>query len=218
MSLLLYGIVMEDSQLDIDPNMQLVKEGALVAIVTICEDEVSREPSIVLAFGEQVMQIHQQTTVIPMRYGSVLKNKDAVRQHLLEHQIHYQSCLIELNDCEELGIRLSLELLTDHVVSLQQPVSGHRYLQERKRVYEVPVCIEQQAEKINNVLIGLYRQHNVTFSVFNGRQTYLLSYLVPRSELDIFRQRLHELRNVIGDIGSMSGPWPPYNFVSEFLQ
>jgi hypothetical protein len=89
-----------------------------------------------------------------------------------------------------------------------KPISGYDYLLARKRVYAVPEHIEQQAILLNNALVGLYRQQRAELSVFNGRRTYLLSYLVPRTELALFRERLNEMT----EHHFISGPWPPYNF------
>jgi hypothetical protein len=212
---MLYGIVMENAQFLVEPTIGLISAAGLTAIVIRCETDISREPAIVLAFGEQVMQIHQQTTLIPMRYGSILKNDDEVKELLHKHQFHYQALLVEFNNCEEMGIRLSFELMTDNTMPLQQPVTGHHYLLARKRAYTIPEYIEQQAEILTDNLTGLYRQRCAAMSVFNGQQTYLLSYLVPRNKLTAFRERLLDSMNIIGDTCAISGPWPPYNFASE---
>jgi hypothetical protein len=230
MSLLLYGIVAEDAQLAAEPGispgmmcvpqasreparLQLIKAAKLAAIVKPGETEISHEPAVVLDFGEQVMRIHQQTTLIPMRYGSVLADEYAVTQHLLDHGAHYRTRLAELANCEEMGIRLQLDSATDNAVTTPQ-VSGHDYLLGRKRAYAVPEHAEQQATLLNNALTGLYRQHCAAISVFNGQRTYLLSYLVPRTELQAFLDKLNVLAYSITDIGFISGPWPPYNFTS----
>jgi hypothetical protein len=210
-ALLLYGIVNQDAQLTVEPNMQLIKTGSLTAIVKACDTEISREPEIVLAFGEQVMSIHQQATLIPMRYGSVLRDENVVIQHLLDHEARYQTQLAELENCEEMGIRLQLGLTTDDTIPTPQ-VSGHDYLLARKHAYAIPEHAEQQASRLNNELAGLYRQHCAAISVFNGQRTYLLSYLVPRTELQVFRDRLNALADSRADLGFISGPWPPYNF------
>jgi hypothetical protein len=210
-ALLLYGIVNQDALLTVEPDLQLIKAGRLAAIVKASGTEISREPAIVLAFGGQVMRIHQQTTLIPMRYGSVLRDENAVMQHLLEHEAHYQTRLAELDNCEEMGIRLQLGLTTDDAIIMPQ-VSGHDYLLARKHAYAIPEYAGEHAARLNNELAGLYRQHSAAISVFNGQRTYLLSYLVPRTKLQAFRERLDALADSMADPAFISGPWPPYNF------
>lgn len=206
MSLLLYGIVFEDTLLAIDPELQIITAAGLAAVVKANDTEISREPAVVIAYGEQINRIHQQTTLIPIRYGSELANENEVIQHLTSNALHYQTRLTKLVDCEEMGIRLPIDSLEDNQVS--KPISGYDYLLARKRVYAVPEQTEQQATVLNNALAGLYRQQCAELSVFNGRRTYLLSYLVPRTELPLFCEKLRDLI----DGSFISGPWPPYNF------
>ncbi|MEI6542914.1 MAG: GvpL/GvpF family gas vesicle protein [Methylococcales bacterium] len=214
MSFLLYGIINEASLLVIEPTFTLIKAAGIIAIAKACENEVSREPAVVLAYGEKVMNIHQQTTLIPMRYGSILADEEAVKVHLKDNNARYQARLAELNNCEEMGIRLLLEPFPDSDTSSQQPVSGLSYLKARKRAYAVPEKAEQQAAFLEDALSGLYRQHCSAISVFNGQQTYLLSYLVHRSNLPAFHERLSFVEKSITDLCSVSGPWPPYNFAN----
>ena len=212
MSWLLYGIVSDDAQFVLEPTLPLIKVAGLAAIVKACDTEISREPAVVLAFGEQVLHLHQQTTLIPMRYGSVLADEDSVIAHLLDNQSRYQTRLAELDSCEEMGLRITLDALPDDLMTTPPQVSGYHYLLARKRAYALPEQAEQQAGVVNAALAGLYRQHCATLSVFNGRQTYLLSYLVPRNQLPAFCERLNALADSWEDLGSISGPWPPYNF------
>jgi hypothetical protein len=214
MSLLLYGIVADNAPLVFEPAIRQVKAAGLAAIVKTTETEISREPAVVLAFGEQVMRIHQQTTLIPMRYGSVLADDDEVITHLLDNQASYQTRLAELDNCEEMGIRITLDSMPDDAITPVQPVSGFDYLLARKRAYAIPEHAEQQASELNIALSGLYRQHCAAISIFNGQRTYLLSYLVPRDKLPAFRERLNALADSMTDLGFISGPWPPYNFAS----
>jgi len=217
MSWLLYGIIAEDAPIVLEPELRLIKAEGLAAIVKACETEVSREPAIVLAFGQQVMHIHQQTTLIPMRYGSILIDEDTVMAHLLDHQASYKSRLAELYDCEEIGIRITLDSTIEEPVNQSQHTSGQNYLIARKRAYAIPEQAEQQVTILNSSLAGLYRQHCAAISLFNGQRTYLLSYLVSRQNLPAFIDCFNNLAVSIKGLGSISGPWPPYNFASSLV-
>lgn len=216
MSVLLYGIVAEDMPLALEPDMQLVKSSGLAAVVIRNAAEISREPAAVLAYGERVLQIHRQSTLIPMRYGNVLANEGAVSLHLQNYAARYRLQLTELEGCEEMGIRLPLAQTADAAIE-QVPASGLAYLLARKRAYTVPASAERQANRLNEALVGLYRQHRATLDRFNGRPTYLLSYLVPRASLPAFLGQLDNLGDHPAGIGSVSGPWPPYNFAHCLL-
>ncbi|MBS1205208.1 MAG: hypothetical protein H6R25_2107 [Proteobacteria bacterium] len=222
MSLLLYGIVAEDTQPTSEPDgtphvgeepLRLVKTATLAALVKSCGTEASGAPTAVLDFGQQIMHVHQRATIIPIRYGCVLKDDAAVTRHLLNHEAHYRAQLVELANCDEMGIRLSLAPVENNAVVMSK-TSGLDYLRSRKLAYAVPEHAERQAALLNNALMGLYRRHCAAISMFNGQRTYLLSYLVPRIALPEFLDTLKTMANNMTDIGFVSGPWPPYNFTS----
>ncbi|MFZ2725976.1 MAG: GvpL/GvpF family gas vesicle protein [Methylococcaceae bacterium] len=210
MSLLLYGIVAESVTLTLAPPFQLISANGLSAIVQACESELSREAEPVLAYGKHIMLIHQQTTLIPVRYGSVLANQAVVIEHLARNSVAYHSRLAVLEDCEEMGIRLPLP--TESEIAPSNISSGYDYLLARKRAYAVSEAVLQQSDLLNNALASLYREHCAELSVFNGQRTYLLSYLVPRCHLTAFKTRLTQLNDELIDKGFISGPWPVYNF------
>lgn len=210
MSLLLYGIVAESLTLTLAPELQVISTNGLNAIVQACESELSREAESVLAYGTHIMLIHQQTTLIPVRYGSVLANQAAVMEHLARNSVAYHSRLAVLEDCEEMGIRLPLP--AENETASSNISSGYDYLLARKRAYAVSEAALQQSDLLNNALAGLYREQRAELSVFNGQRTYLLSYLVPRCHLVAFKTRLAQLNDELIDKGFISGPWPLYNF------
>lgn len=206
MSLLLYGIISESASLTLEPDFLMIKAAGLAAIVKPCEMEISREPATVLTYGEKIMQIHQQTTLIPIRYGSQLGDETQVITHLQAQQKHYHNRLEALHDCEEMGIRLLLGTVDGN--SSDSAKSGYAYLLARKRAYAVPELAEQQRDFLNKGLAGLYRQHCAELGFFNGQRSYLLSYLVSRSNLAAFC----DLADALKEHGLISGPWPPYSF------
>jgi len=214
MSLLLYGVIAANTPLVMAPELQLIIAAGLAAVVRVCEMELNRDSVEVLAYGEQVRSIHQQTTIIPMRYGSLLADQQAVTAYLLGQAEQYRVRLIDLENCDEMGIRLWLDDATESkVAGGLSAVSGHDYLLSRKRVYAVSEQVEQQVIVLNDSLAGLYRQHCAEISIFAGQRSYLLSYLVPRSQITAFQQKLQAQFDPVIQAATISGPWPPYNFV-----
>jgi Gas vesicle synthesis protein GvpL/GvpF len=103
MSLLLYGIVAEKSEIILDSALQKINAAGLSAIVSVCDYEVSQDPLRVLKYGESIQHIHQQTTLIPVCYGSQFKEAKAVITHLEAQKDSYHARLQRLNNCEEMG-------------------------------------------------------------------------------------------------------------------
>ena len=211
MSLLLFGIITGQSTITLDADLRLIQSERLAALVTTNDAELSRESAAVMEYGDKIMRIHQQTTLIPMRYGSLLADEDDVIKHLKDHADHYHALLLKLSDCEEVGIRITLKNREDETVAPQS--SGQAYLLARKSIYSVSELATQQETLINNALAGLYREQRAMLSVFNGQRTYLLSYLVPRATLESFKVGYSNLSISEAEHFIFSGPWPPYNFV-----
>jgi hypothetical protein len=210
MSLLLFGIIAGEYSSPIDTDIRRIQSERLTALVKVSDAELNRDSSAVMAYGDQIMRIHQQTTLIPVRYGTLLADEQEVIKHLTDHSAHYHILLSKLDDCEEVGIRMTL-IDSDNEADAPQ-TSGQAYLMARKHVYSVPEFAAHQETVINNTLAGLFREHRATLSLFNGQRTYLLSYLVPRVTLMQFKARYFDLAESLGENITLSGPWPPYNF------
>jgi hypothetical protein len=210
MSLLLFGIIRGKTTITLDADLRLIKSEGLAALVTASDTKLSWESAAVLEYGDKILQIHQQTTLIPMRYGSLLADEHDVIKHLKDHAVHYDALLLKLSDCEEVGIRITLKSEDETVARLS---SGQAYLLARKSIYSVSELATQQETLINSALAGLYREQRAMLSVFNGQRTYLLSYLVPRATLESFKVGYSNLSISEAEHFIFSGPWPPYNFV-----
>ena len=84
MSLLLYGIVAKNAHpANFDESLVLIPAEGLTAVTACCE-EANTDVESVLAFGNVVERIHQCTTIIPVRYGSLLPDEAAVIEHLAD--------------------------------------------------------------------------------------------------------------------------------------
>ena len=212
MNLLLYGIVAENAlPVDFDESLLLIHAEGMAAVTACCE-RADQDVETVLAFGKMVGRIHQHTTIIPIRYGSLLPDEAAVIEHLTEKAVHYRQRLLELQGCEEMGIRLALAMPEPNPPPNPKAISGHDYLQAIKRKYSETEQAEKEAAELDMALAGLYSKRCGETGLFAGQHTYLVSYLVPRVKLDAFRAKLDRLFETGTHKGIISGPWPPYNF------
>ena len=212
MSLLLYGIVVENAlPVDFDASLLLINVDGLTAVTARCE-QADQDVDTVLAFGNVVGRIHQHTTIIPIRYGSLLPDKAAVVEHLTEKAAHYRQRLSELQGCEEMGIRLPMAMPEPNPPPNPKAISGHDYLLAIKRKYSATEQAEKESAELDMALAGLFNKRCGETGLFAGQHMYLVSYLVPRDKLDAFRARLDGLFEAGTHKGIISGPWPPYNF------
>lgn len=172
---------------------------------------------------QRVVEILQRNrTVIPMRYGCACETRAQVVQLLKDRGEEYRALLDKVGDCVEMGIRLLLPQapsagLPGDAAGPGVRSSGRAYLEARRERYaaqnRAAAGQERLVEAITTRLGGLFTQRrNETFSSYRGRLASLY-FLVPRNQVEAFRQAFRDLR--VGDSAKLllSGPWPPYNFV-----
>ena len=212
MSLLLYGIVAEAAPVEqAGAALLFIPGGGLAAAAAACA-EAGQDVESVLAFGAAVERLHRQTTVIPVRYGTLMADAAAVAAHLEAMAGHYRRRLAQLENCEEMGIRLPMAKPAAADAPAPPAASGREYLSALKRKYSATEQAEKRAAELNLALAGLYREQRAETGLFNGETMYLSSYLVPRDKLAEFRAKLDALAASGNLNGLVSGPWPPYSF------
>lgn len=212
MSLLLYGMIGPGETIEVpEKELIFISGGGLVAIATQ-SDHTEQDVESALAFGAVVECIHRQTTIIPIRFGTLLPDRATVSNYLSAMAGHYQSRLAALAGCEEMGVRLPMETNFADSAPSTPFSSGRDYLMSLKCKYSASERAERQVEVLNETLSGLYRDQRGEAGWFNNKPMYLVSYLVPRTTLAAFREMLDELVSTGACPGIISGPWPPYNF------
>jgi hypothetical protein len=191
----------------------------------------------VKAYERVVLSCHRQGTVIPMRYGCAVKEESQVIQHLDEHGPHYETLLKELEGCVEMGLRVLLpaglwaavtpggpessrEVAGPQPPDLSAPPErlGLAYLTARKAHYAQQdrwtTAYRQAAERCRTHFTGLFVKCKTEAP---SPQLLLLSlyFLVPDAAVASFRQAFKKLTEIEAARLLMSGPWPPYNFVTS---
>jgi hypothetical protein len=198
---------------------------------------LSPDISRILEYEKVVESFHNDSTVIPMRYGSLFENESRIVQHLEERREQYEAMLRELDNCVEMGIRVLIPSLEGGNGEKESPVtrfaildsntpdSGLRYLKNRMACYARQ---EQLAEKNRSVIeqcrtafSGLYvqcRSEDTSAALYQRmlcKPLVSMYFLVPRTQLEPFRSAFRQLCSTRSAKLLLSGPWPPYNFVTS---
>ncbi len=247
---------MADSLTGVDdrPVVQVSNNGLVAAVSRIVREDIKSDVSLIMAYKKVIDSFHRERTVIPMRYGCLLKEKKQVAQLLEKNRMQYETLLKKLNGCVEMGIRvlivdcrLPIKDLnnnnsapgTRHAASPmnrdfryaptsnQQPAtstSGRTYLTSRKAHYEqedkLGKEIETLTEQYRKAFSGLYvkfkAEHPATGNLQSQTPNPLVSlyFLVPRQSVEPFRRVFRHICRGQNVKLLMSGPWPPYNFVT----
>jgi len=213
--------------------------GLCAAVSELDAAEGAPPVSELLVYSRVVEDLHRLQAVVPMRYGCFLNGIEAIRNALKERQRQYETLLAQLDGHVEMGIRILLpekerrprqeetlkgrDALSPAGTTAQpkdeQAVDGRAYLALRKVHYQMQEeTLEGRQALINRYIqafAGLYARNRTERETKNGSVILSLYFLTPGSAVNRFREAFGRVAET-GDAKAMlSGPWPPYNFVTS---
>ena len=225
------------------PVVIISNNGLCAAASRLTQSELPLETSQIINYKKVIDAFHQDRTVIPIRYGCLVKRIQHVSRLLESRSNEYGLLLKDLEGCVEMGIRvmvadcglrpggayapegLRIAGLKKREMKLETrnsklKTSGKAYLAARKDHYAQEECITEAkneiAEQFRAALTGLFVKCKVETPPMPNRQSSMLSlyFLVPGKSIDPFRQVFRNMRRQMETTKILlSGPWPPYNFV-----
>jgi hypothetical protein len=212
------------------PVYQVAHRGLSVALSEIGLTDLDPNIPRIRAYERVVFSYHHRGAVVPMRYGCVVEQESQAIQLLEEHGPHYETLLQELDGCVEMGLRVLLPSGSWAAVipggakgsrEVTEPIPPDRlgltYLTARKAHYASQdrwtTEYRQAAERCRERFTGLYVK--CTTEPPSPRLPLLsLYFLVPRPAVESFRRAFRQLIEGESARLLLSGPWPPYNFVT----
>jgi hypothetical protein len=195
--------------------LRALAKGPLEAIYS--EHSVAPEPDEELFWAhEQVVEdLMHGSTILPMRFGSMVAGRKALAGLLNERREEFTASLERLRGAVELSVRAELPVAANPDRSAgpawrSQP--GTAYLLERARSQRRG---EDAAQRIHRPLAALAKTSAPKLGV-SGPGTFKAAYLVDEESVEAFGERVGKLNTTLaGTKVSCTGPWPPYSFVSE---
>jgi hypothetical protein len=193
--------------------------------------------TVLLDYGKVIESIHRERTVIPMRYGCTFDKESQVIRFLEEGCRNFKAHLEELDGCVEMGIRVlnngcepggvESGFVNHRTVNAGTFPSGtgRDYLNARKAHYAEEEFISKKTssliEKYEAAFDGLFVKVKAELPSINIYRPAIrdlsltLYFLVPRGSVQSFRAVFRQLSMNESAKLLMSGPWPPYNFVTN---
>ena len=219
------------------PVYQVTHRRLRAAVSKINLGDLAPDLPRVRTYEQVVISYHRQGTVIPMRYGCAVEEDSQVTQHLDEHGPHYEALLSELEGCVEMGLRVLLPSGPWAAVTPGGPEScrelagpqppdpsaaperlGLAYLTARKAHYAHQDRwtneYRQAEQRCRAQFEGLFVKSK-TEAPSPRLPLLSLYFLVPGSTVESFRQAFRHLSATESARLLLSGPWPPYNFVTN---
>ncbi|MEJ2717110.1 MAG: GvpL/GvpF family gas vesicle protein, partial [Deltaproteobacteria bacterium] len=214
----------------------LVSEGDLGAAVSDLGDSGPgdiRESA--LAHHRVIEALHRQLTVIPVRYGAFVHDRSEIERLLADKQQQYLATLEEIQGCVEMTIRVRTGRSLPHAspspvmpssterTSREDLGSGTAYLARRRAELQHEAAFDERlsatGERYRKPFEGLFRHVKVEPASGGidrdaGCEFLALHFLIPDMQVEPFRTIFRRLHQHTSGQTMMSGPWPPYNFVT----
>lgn len=235
MSYLLYCVFRSLPQLEREvvtgvaaqPVLVIEHDGLGGAISELREPDSHPDVASVLAYENVAETFFRHRTIIPMRYGCAVHDRQEFVALLDKHRKECDTLLQRLEGLAEMGVQVSASGREedDEICLAAIPQtrwqdsnrSGASYLSAKQLYYRgADRKVERQnelAQAVCRPLAGLFVEHKVELP-FRATSLLLLYFLVPRSSVDAFRETSRRaLQNDFQNL-RISGPWPPYNFAA----
>lgn len=243
MSCLLYGIVAADADLDALPTARrgvggapvrlLEANGLAAAVSRVAPADAAPTVRRTLEFARVVEALHAQRAVIPVRYGCLLEDDGRVAMLLRARATEYAALLRRLRGCVEMAVQMAAghaepgdaggSVCEDRHDSAAHP-PGAAYLERRRAAYAAQErCAREHArlsEQVRAALAGRFIECRTEvprpgLGAASRSPVVTTYFLVQRQALTPFRQAFHQFRRSQPTPLQLSGPWPPYNFVTS---
>lgn len=213
--------------------LSLVATGELAAVISDVPDgQLEMDAKAIRAHASVLEAINAEDTVLPMRFGVVMRDPDHVRDDLLEaHRSELVAQLAEFDGRVELKLRatyeeepLMREILAEdrEIARLREELRGtpeDASYYGRIRLGElVAAAVERKRAHDSEEIIGRLRPLAVAVEVAepsHERIAVSASFLVERSMIERFDEAVDGIgRDEEGRMRMRySGPFPPHSFV-----
>ena len=196
--------------------------GLAAAASRMQDGDAVPDVSRLLAYQKVIEAFHASRAVIPMRYGCFLESESAIVRLLEDHREEYETLLCQLEGMAEMGIRVLLKTRQwpppweEEVIPSAPGAAYFAMLRKRHASSDGLTPDEGRlAEQISSSLCGFYDRLRTEASTAAAGRLLSLYFLTPKTSVGNFRDRVRQMHFPEGTKLLLSGPWPPYNFVSS---
>jgi hypothetical protein len=166
------------------------------------------------------------TTVIPMKLFTMFSSVERAVSELGDRRRELAGVFARLGGCEEWGVRVlrsDVKKANTRRAAGTRPATGAAFLAARKQARdeakEALVAAATAAEEAYSALARISREHRRQSGESPGVAAPLLdaAFLVPARSRARFESAAQTAARAIAAAGAamtLTGPWPPYNFVA----
>lgn len=199
----------------------LSEEGLVAAISMAPKGYATPDLPDLMVYAKVIEILGQTRTILPFRYGCLLESQEQVLELLRRRHKLFQSALREVEGCVEMSIRLLLPNEVCNPVEVpKQAVAalsgGAAYLKSRKAYYAEKDQSKEMAtskvQELQSAFSGLFVKSQVENNSLEQGNLVSMYFLVPRGNMERFRETFRVVQERGNNKVLLTGPWPPYNF------
>jgi gas vesicle protein GvpL/GvpF len=167
-----------------------------------------------------VAEIAKSVTIVPARFATLFSSEAALQKDVANRTSALKKVFSRITDADEWGVKVLVEEQPTVAAGPTAVASGRDYLQQKAaRIKKRPERADAEVEEFAAALEKVAADSAPSGKV-SGSQPGLVwqaTFLVPRTQrkpweavLQEFVQRWQGRRRI-----EVTGPWPPYSFVSD---
>lgn len=189
-----------------DAPLELAQRGGLAGVFSVHDRlEVKSDPELLWAHERVVDHLMELGGVLPLRFGTVLRDAGELEAVLGEEGPRYRLLLSRVRGCVELAVRVGMAPAQGQAGS-----GGADYMRERL------AARRREEDAAGRVLAPLRQLARATAPRPPQAAAAMVgeSYLVPRGAMEPFAAEVKALQERNPTLAiSCTGPWGPYSFV-----
>jgi hypothetical protein len=175
----------------------------------------------ILDHARVVSDCFKLATVLPFRFGTIFETDEALRQSVRSNKKNFSESVSKLKGKSEMHLKLVVKVdgsIAEAVVEGDLPRVGGEYLsrlrekasRDRERQSKAR-ALSVQVHKLFNPL-----QEEVVCKKNNAGLVIDIAHLIDSGSVEKYQNRYSTAMRHFKDCQiSLTGPWPPYHFVSE---
>lgn len=217
-----------------------VRYGDLSAVVSnFSLQQLQANVDDVVAHQRVVEAIRKETraTVLPVRFGTVLRNQREVTNLLSKSHNEYKSQLLRFNGKDEFGIKVlitntakekfkdlveaeseQIKKIKSNISSLSPANSGSEYLLKLSLRDAIKNEVFKKIERLALEIHSKFAEISVDATILKADAEQIIlnaAYIINQNNPVTFESKLMEIKKRYEGLGlvfHMSGPWAPYSF------
>jgi hypothetical protein len=202
--LILHAVARRDDLPELGDRMRALAEGDVAVVYEETAESPDGGRDAVAAYGHTILALAEQAPLLPMRYGTAVRDLDELRQIVREHADSWDRRIQALSGRCELVVHLTV---SDEPDDAGAAATGRDYLLRRVEVQR------RRSEAVERVARRLAPWAE-DVRVLPGSER--IAALVRKSDAATVRRQLLEWAGRQRELSLIvAGPWPAFSFCEE---